>query len=78
MRKLFTVALTVGVFAGVSGGSALADPPQPPNGHNCAGFTSTAVPPGIGSTVSALARSFPSAVPTTLDLANCGDNANGL
>jgi hypothetical protein len=74
------LVLSLVVLAGVVGalaGPALADPPTA-NGHNCAGFTSAFVPPGIGPGVSALAHLFPAAIPTLTDAANCGDNGNGL
>jgi hypothetical protein len=74
MKKRIATLLAVGVAAGVACGSALADPQAPDNGHNCAGFTSTFVPPGLGPEVSGLAQLFPSAIPTLLDFANCGGN----
>jgi hypothetical protein len=75
MKKRIVAALmAVGVASGVVCGSSLADPKPPGNGHNCGGFASTFVPPGLGSEVSALAQAFPTAVPTSLDFANCGGN----
>jgi len=73
MKKRIAVQLAVGVASGVVAGSALADPPSN-NGHNCAGFTSSFVPPGLGPEVSGLAHLFPAAIPTLLDFANCGGN----
>ncbi len=74
MKRRITALLAVGVASGIVCGSALADPPAPPNGHNCGGFASTFVPPGLGPEVSGLAQAFPTAIPTSLDFANCGGN----
>jgi hypothetical protein len=74
MKKRITALLAVGVASGVVSGSALADPQPPGNGHNCAGFSSTFVPPGLGPEVSGLAQLFPTAIPSLLDFANCGGN----
>ena len=73
MRHRTALLLIVGAAAGISCGAALADPPQN-NGHNCSGFTSSFVPPGLGPEVSGLAKAFPTAIPTSLDFANCGGN----
>jgi hypothetical protein len=74
MKHRIVVLLTVAVTAGIACGAALADPPTS-NGHNCAGFTSSFVPEeNLGAEVSALARAFPTAIPATLDFANCGGN----
>jgi hypothetical protein len=71
------VAILMGVgalAAGLSSGTALADPPNV-NGHNCAGLTSTFVPEeNLGLSVTAIATAFPTAIPTLLDFANCGGN----
>jgi hypothetical protein len=74
MKQHIAVLLVVGAGSGVVGGSALADPQPPGNGHNCGGFASTFVPPGLGQEVSALAQLFPTAIPSSLDFANCGGN----
>jgi hypothetical protein len=75
MKKRVVAALVaVGVASGVVCGSSLADPQPPGNGHNCGGFASTFVPPGLGAEVSDLAQAFPTAVPSSLDFANCGGN----
>jgi hypothetical protein len=74
MKKLFAVLLVAGVASGAVCGFALADPSGPPNGHNCAGYASTFLPPGFGGEVSSIAKSAPTAVPSSLDFANCGDN----
>jgi hypothetical protein len=76
MKKRIVALLVAGVASGVVGGSALADPAPPPNGHNCAGVAADAlVPPGAGPVVSGLAQAFPTAVPTTLgSLFNCGEH----
>ena len=74
MKHRIAVLLTVTVTAGIACGAALADPPTS-NGHNCAGFTSSFVPEeNLGAEVSALAGAFPTAIPATLDFANCGGN----
>jgi hypothetical protein len=74
MKHRLAVLLIVGAAEGMSSGAALADPPQN-NGHNCAGFTSSFVPEeNLGVAVSALAGAFPTAIPATLDFANCGGN----
>ena len=74
MKHRIAIALAIGVTAGVSTGAALADPPNV-NGHNCAGLTSTFVPEeNLGKAVSAIARSGPTAIPGSLDFANCGGN----
>jgi hypothetical protein len=74
MRHRIALVVIVGVTAGVACGSALADPPQN-NGHNCAGFTSSFVPEeNLGESVRALAGAFPTAIPASLDFANCGGN----
>ena len=73
MRHRLALVVIVGVTEGVACGSALADPPQN-NGHNCGGFASSFVPPGLGPEVSAIARSGPTAIPSNLDFANCGGN----
>jgi hypothetical protein len=74
MKRRIAALLVVGAVSGVVCGSALADPRPPGNGHNCGGFASTFVPPGLGQEVSALAQAFPTAVPSSLDFANCGGN----
>ena len=74
MGKRIAALLAVGISSGALCGSALADPRPPGNGHNCAGFASTFTPPGLGSEVSDLAHAFPTAIPGTLDFANCGGN----
>jgi hypothetical protein len=74
MNRRIAVLLAAGVTAGISCGAALADPPQN-NGHNCAGFTSSFVPEeNLGEAVRAIAGDFPTAIPATLDFANCGGN----
>jgi hypothetical protein len=74
MRHRLALVVIVAVTAGVACGSALADPPSS-NGHNCAGFTSSFVPEeNLGESVRALARAFPTAIPSELDFANCGGN----
>ncbi len=73
MRRGVVVLVVPAVIACIASGAALADPPQN-NGHNCAGFTSSFVPPGLGPEVSSLAQLFPAAIPTLLDFANCGGN----
>jgi hypothetical protein len=73
-KRIAAVLVVIGSASGVVSASAVADPKPPGNGHNCAGFTSTFVPPGLGQEVSELARAFPTAVPTSLDFANCGGN----
>ncbi len=74
MKHRMAVLLIVGVAAGISSGAALADP-QENNGHNCSGFTSSFVPEeNLGAEVSALAGAFPTAIPASLDFANCGGN----
>ena len=73
MKKQLAGLLAAAVAAGVVCSSALADPPSN-NGHNCSGFTSSFVPPGLGPEVSGLAHLFPTAIPTLLDFANCGGN----
>lgn len=74
MKYRIAALLVVGVAAGVWSGAALADPPNV-NGHNCAGLTSTFVPEeNLGVSVRAIARAFPTAIPATLDFANCGGN----
>jgi hypothetical protein len=73
MKHRIAALLIAGTASGVTCGSALADPPSN-NGHNCAGFSSSFVPPGFGPEVSALANLFPTAIPTLLDFANCGGN----
>jgi hypothetical protein len=72
MKKRIAALLVVGATSGVVGASALADPT--PNSHNCAGLSSTFVPPGFGPEVSGIAQLFPTAVPSSLDFANCGGN----
>jgi hypothetical protein len=72
MKRVLALVAFVGA-AGVLSASAQADPPVA-NDHNCAGFTSSFVPPGLGPEVSALASSFPTAIPALLDFANCGGN----
>jgi hypothetical protein len=73
-KRLVAVLMAVGVASGVVCGSSLADPKPPGNEHNCAGFTSTFVPPRLGPEVSVLAQTFPTAIPSSLDFANCGGN----
>jgi hypothetical protein len=75
MKHRIAVLVVVGaVGTGLSCGAALADPPQN-NGHNCAGFTSSFVPEeNLGEAVRAIAGAFPTAIPGTLDFANCGGN----
>jgi len=73
MKKRIAALLAAGVASGVVCGSALADPPSN-NGHNCGGFASSFVPPGLGPEVSALAQLFPTAIPSSLDFADCGGN----
>jgi hypothetical protein len=74
MRRHIATLLALGAAAGVVCSSPLADPQPPGNGHNCAGFTSTFAGPGFGGEVSGVARAFPSAIPATLDFADCGGN----
>jgi hypothetical protein len=73
MAKITAALVALGLAAAIGAAPALADPPAN-NGHNCAGFTSSFVPPGLGGEVSALAHAFPEAIPTLLDFANCGGN----
>jgi hypothetical protein len=73
-KRIAALVVIVGATGGVVSGSALADPEPPGNGHNCAGFTSTFVPPGLGQEVSDIAQAFPTAIPSSLDFANCGGN----
>jgi hypothetical protein len=72
MKKRLAVVGLVGVVAAAVSGSAWADPV--PNQHNCAGLSSTFVPPGFGQEVAGIAHLFPTGVPTSLDFANCGGN----
>jgi hypothetical protein len=71
-KRIAAALLVIGAASGVLSGPALADPE--PNDHNCAGLSSTFVPPGFGQEVSDIAQAFPTAVPTSLDFANCGGN----
>jgi len=73
MKRIATL-LALGVGFGTVCDSTLADPQPPGNGHNCAGFTSTFAAPGFGQEVSGLAHAFPTAIPSTLDFADCGGN----
>ena len=74
MRHRIAIIAAVAVAAGVASGAALADPPNV-NGHNCAGLTSTFVPEeNLGTSVKAIAGAFPTAIPASLDFANCGGN----
>ena len=74
MRHRIAIIVAVAVAAGVASGVALADPPNV-NGHNCAGLTSTFVPEeNLGASVKAIAGAFATAIPTSLDFANCGGN----
>ena len=74
MRHRIAIIVAVAVAAGAASGAAFADPPNV-NGHNCAGLTSTFVPEeNLGVTVKGIARAFPTAIPTSLDFANCGGN----
>jgi hypothetical protein len=74
MRRRLVVLLVAAVVAGVFASTAVADPPQN-NGHNCAGFTSSFVPEeNLGESVRAIAGAAPTAIPGTLDFANCGGN----
>jgi uncharacterized protein with ACT and thioredoxin-like domain len=74
MRHRIAIIVAVAVAAGVASGGALADPPNV-NGHNCAGLTSTFVPEeNLGTSVKAIAGAFPTAIPASLDFANCGGN----
>jgi hypothetical protein len=74
MNHRIAMVFAVASTAGVACGAALADPPAN-NGHNCAGFTSSFVPEeNLGVAVSALAGAFPTAIPASLDFANCGGN----
>jgi hypothetical protein len=74
LNHRIAVLVAVAVTAGVSCGAAFADPPAN-NGHNCSGFTSSFVPEeNLGVAVSGLAGAFPTAIPATLDFANCGGN----
>ena len=76
MKKRLAALLVGAVVFGATATAASADPAAP-NDHNCAGFTSTLAPPGIGPAVSGLAQFFPSAIPTLTDAANCGANGEG-
>jgi hypothetical protein len=74
MRHRIAIIVAIGVVAGVASGAALADPPNV-NGHNCAGLTSTFVPEeNLGKSVKAIATAAPTAIPGSLDFANCGGN----
>jgi hypothetical protein len=73
MKKRIAVLVGLGVAAAAASGSSLADPGST-NGHNCAGLTSTFVPPGLGQEVAGTAHLFPTAIPFLLDFANCGGN----
>lgn len=74
MRGRIAILVSVGVMAGVASGAALADPPNV-NGHSCAGLTSTFVPEeNLGKSVEDIATSRPTAIPGSLDFANCGGN----
>lgn len=74
MRHRIAIIVAVGVTAGAASGAALADPANV-NGHNCAGLTSTFVPEeNLGVSVRAIAGAFPTAIPASLDFANCGGN----
>jgi hypothetical protein len=77
MRRRTLAIFASAVLAGVTAAPALGDPTL--NDSNCAGFfTSAGASPALGPAVSGLAQSAPAAIPTTLDLANCGDNGQGL
>jgi hypothetical protein len=74
MNHRVAIIVAIGVMAGVSCGVALADPPKV-NGHNCAGLTSTFVPEeNLGKSVKDIATAAPTAIPGSLDFANCGGN----
>jgi hypothetical protein len=71
-NRIAAAVLVIVVAPGVLAGPAVADPA--PNDHNCAGLSSTFVPPGFGQEVSDIAQAFPTGVPSSLDFANCGGN----
>ena len=74
MRHRIAIIVAVAVAAGAASGAAFADPPNV-NGHNCAGLTSTFVPEeNLGKTVRDIATAAPTAIPGSLDFANCGGN----
>jgi hypothetical protein len=74
MSHRIAIIVAVAVFAGVTSGAALADPANV-NAHNCAGLTSTFVPEeNLGKSVKDIATSGPTAIPGSLDFANCGGN----
>ena len=74
MKRLGVLVVIGAVVAAVSSETAIADPPNV-NGHNCAGLTSTFVPEeNLGEAVRGIARAFPTAIPTSLDFADCGGN----
>jgi len=74
MRYRIAIIVAVAVAAGITAGAALADPPKV-NGHNCAGLTGTFVPEeNLGKSVKDIATSGPTAIPGSLDFANCGGN----
>ena len=74
MRHRIAIFVAVAVAAGAVSGAALADPPTV-NGHNCAGLTSTFVPEeNLGQVVKDIATAGPTAIPGSLDFANCGGN----
>jgi hypothetical protein len=74
MKRRIAIVVAIGVMAEVAAGAALADPPSV-NGHNCAGLTSTFVPEeNLGKSVKDIATSGPTAIPGSLDFANCGGN----
>jgi len=73
MKRQVLCVLAAGAVAGIGCSAAAADPSLN-NGHNCGGFASSFVPPGLGPEVSQLAHAFPTAVPSLLDFANCGAN----
>lgn len=73
VRVVVSVAIIAGLSVGVMAGPAFGDAAQ--NGNNCAGyFGSLLTPPGLGDVLSPLATSAPHALPSTFNLANCGDN----
>jgi hypothetical protein len=73
-KRIAAALLVLGTASTVVPAPALADPEPPGNGHNCAGLASTFLPPGFGQEVKDIAKAFPTAVPTSLDFANCGGN----
>ena len=74
MKHRIAIMVAIGAMAGVSSDAAPADPPNV-NGHNCAGLTSTFVPEeNLGKSVKDIATAAPTAIPGSLDFANCGGN----